>query len=57
MTKEESEFVALYESQANVLRMLNLLEEALTKKGKETKRKVEKFLAKNLDKYLTITGV
>jgi len=49
---KDMEFVEYYESKAQELQLLKLLQGNLTEKGRETFIKIEKWLIKNLDKYL-----
>lgn len=45
-----------FESKTETLRVLNIIGEALTEKGRRIKKELETWINKNSDKYLTLMG-
>lgn len=50
------DFCIEFESRIETLRVLNIIGESLTEKGREMKRQLTEWIEANSDKYLTITG-
>lgn len=53
---KELEWCSQFESRVETLKVLNIIGDALTDKGRATKRDLEKWISENADKYLELTG-
>lgn len=53
---KDLEWCSLFEGRLETLRILNLIGEALTDKGRKNQRELQKWIEDNGQKYLELTG-